>query len=285
LIVQSIRFAVSGVLPNAEGEEKPQVKHPLGCVLALYLIGLLCAVMACALVVALAKRAGHRQVETDEEADSDDALAEKAGRHGGKTLEEAEQEDFEERMIEMALNGAAMTFAWSVLWATRWAFAWAFDPKHPELPHPSQVMQRIVIALLLSALACASVFVLDKIDDVSKDAGIESEAQAKAIQILVNSLAILIGFSWEHSFDGGVAAVASLSQDPRRRPCVKFAMGLAIATVVTPMWRKHILTKELALEQLKRDREAALDARMKKEVDVRQPLRVSRLDWASTGAF
>merc|ERR1740123_1046116 len=169
-------------------------------------------------------------------------------------------------MTEIALNGAAMTFAWSVLWGTRWAFDWVFDSANEDRPHPSQVMQRVVIALVLSAVACASVFVLDKIDDVSKEQadGNNSEEQAKAIQILVNALAVLIGFSWENSFDGGVAAMGSMAHTKEQKACVKFLMGLAIAFAMTPMWRKHILTKEMALEQLQRDRESAM-ADKKKE--------------------
>merc|ERR1740123_2690810 len=151
-------------------------------------------------------------------------------------------------MTEIALNGAAMTFAWSVLWGTRWAFDWVFDSANEDRPHPSQVMQRVVIALVLSAVASASVIVLVKIDDVSKDQadGSNSEEQAKAIQILVNSLGILIGFSWEHSFDGGVAAVASHSTHPE---IIKLLMGIGIASAMTPMWRRHILTKEINLEK------------------------------------
>jgi heme/copper-type cytochrome/quinol oxidase subunit 2 len=252
LIVQSIRYAVTGVLPNAEGEELAGGLHHYSCTLTLYGIGLLFALMACALVVALAKQGGHHEGETDNE---------------------AEEENFVERMTEIALNGAAMTFAWSVLWGTRWAFDWVFDSANEDRPHPSQVMQRVVIALVLSAVACASVFVLDKIDDVSKDQadGSNSEEQAKAIQILVNALAILIGFSWEHSFDGGVAAVASMAETKLQKASAKFGLGLAIAVVMTPMWRKHILTKEMALEQLKSDREASMAAKKKKEGQQNQP--------------
>jgi len=252
LIVQSIRFAVTGFLPNEEGEEEGAGLHHYTCVLALYGIGLLFACMACVLVVILAKQSG--------------------GHHEGASDNEAEEENFVERMTEIALNGAAMTFAWSMLWATRWAFDWAFDEADENKPHPSAVMQRVVIALLLSAVACASVFVLDKIDDTAKEQGDgnNSEEQAKAIQILVNSLAILIGFSWEHSFDGGVAAVASMAATPMQKASAKFAMGLAIAVVMTPMWRKHILTKEMALEQLKTDRDASMAAKKKKEGEQNQ---------------
>jgi len=253
LIVQSIRFAVTGILPNEEGEEEPVVLHHYSCILALYGIGLLFACMACILVVVLAKRSG--------------------GHQEGSSDNEAEEENFIERMTESALNGAAMTFAWSMLWGTRWVFDWAFDEADENKPHPSAVMQRVVIALLLSAVACASVFILDKIDDVSKEQGDgnNSEEQAKAIQILVNALAILIGFSWEHSFDGGVAAVASTAATPLQKASAKFAMGLAIAVVMTPMWRKHILTKEMQLEQLKTDRDVSMVAKKKQEGQQNQP--------------
>jgi len=89
--------------------------------------------------------------------------------------------------------------------------------------------------------------------------------------MLVNSLAILIGFSWEHCFDGGVAAVATEARTPAQRAMAKFIMGLAIALVMTPMWRKHILTKEMALEQLQKDRDLSMAAKKKREGQQNQP--------------
>jgi len=252
LIVQSIRFAVTGVLPDEEGEEKGEQLHHYSCILALYGTGLLSAVMACALVFAMAKQGGHSERESDHEAEEEEE-------------EEEDEATFGERMVEIALGGAAMTFAWCVLWGTTWALDWAFDSKNKNGLHPSQVMQRVILALLLSVVACASVFVLDKIDDVSKEQsdGNSSEEQAKAIQILVNSLAILIGFSWEHSFDGAVAAVASIAHTKVEKASAKLFMGLVITVVMTPMWRKHILTKAMALEQLKCDRERSLAEKKK----------------------
>merc|ERR1740129_2207083 len=107
---------------------------------------------------------------------------------------------------------------------------------------------------MLSTVSCLAVFALDIVDDAHKGSE-DSKAGAQAIQMLVNSLSILIGFSWEHCFDGGVAAVASMSS--QHPALIKFALALAIVGLVTPMWRKHILTKEMLLQKLKEDREEA----------------------------
>lgn len=138
-----------------------------------------------------------------------------------------------------------MSFAWGTLWATRW-LAIAI----PAFDMPS-IMGRVCVALILSAISCAAVFCLDFVDDMHRGSE-DSKAGAKAIQIMVSALAILIGFSWEHTFDGGVHAVAHATPYPET---VKFFMGIIIAGVMMPMWRRHILTKEVALEHRKQEYE------------------------------
>jgi len=138
-----------------------------------------------------------------------------------------------------------MSFAWGVMWATRW---WCLTKPVFELP---SVMGRVAMALLLSAVACVAVFALDFVDDMHNGSE-DSKAGAQAIQMMVNSLGILVGFSWEHTFDGGVNAVAVSTSYPKT---VKFFMGVGIAFLMVPMWRRHILTKEVSLQKRKEETE------------------------------
>merc|ERR1719414_925518 len=143
-----------------------------------------------------------------------------------------------------------MTFAWCVLWSSRWM------SYRVEFMMPNTLMGRVMLAMVLSGLSCLAVFGLDTLDDMLKDRGggdvAASQAAAQAIQTIINSLGILVGFSWEFCFDGGVAAVASTTSYPAT---CKFCMGLLIAVAMTPMWQHHILTKEMALQKLKHDRD------------------------------
>merc|ERR1711920_489836 len=114
------------------------------------------------------------------------------------------------------------------------------------------LLGRVMMALELSAVACFVVLFLDKIDDYH--AGSEdSRAGARAIQQIINALGILVGFSWEHCFEGSVAAVAGLTKHPR---ITKLVLGCLVTILVVPAWRKYVLVKAMMLEDLKMQREA-----------------------------
>merc|ERR1719221_1361112 len=110
-----------------------------------------------------------------------------------------------------------MCFAWCLLFATKWACV--------EMRLLSHEMRgRVVMAFALTTVAALVVFCLDKIDDTMKEAnakpvsnggGADGGAQALAkeiIRIIVTSLGILVGFSWEHCFDGAVEHVSAVSE-------------------------------------------------------------------------
>merc|ERR1719221_889005 len=97
-----------------------------------------------------------------------------------------------------------MSFAWCLLWGTRWLFYYLDLP----ILRKQAIMERVMIALILSAVGAVAVWLLDIVDDAHS--GVEdSRSGAQAIQMLVNALGILIGFSWEHCFEGSVGAMAS----------------------------------------------------------------------------
>merc|ERR1711957_978632 len=124
------------------------------------------------------------------------------------------------RVVMILLNATGMCFAWCVMWGTRWTLV-----KRPIF-HIETIMGRVIMALMLSFCAFIFVFALDRIDDMGKGADGEpgnAKVQAQVIQVIVNALAILVGFSWEHCFDGGAGAI-----------------------LFVPLWRQQILTKEIA---------------------------------------
>lgn len=234
LIIQVIRFSLTGILPNAEGIEPAEKDHlhSKGNIAALYGIAGFFAFLACIMVVVKSKMAAKSAEE----------------HHGHGHHEEGEHEEEEgfcARLAGIGISATSMCFAWGVLWATRW---WCLTVPMFELP---SIMGRVVMALMLSTVSCLAVFCLDFVDDAHKGSE-DSKAGAQAIQMMVNSLGILIGFSWEHTFDGGVNAVANATRYPET---VKFVMGVVIAALMVPMWRRHILTKEVSLQQRKEEYE------------------------------
>lgn len=198
-------------------------------ILTLYGLGAVFGCFSVVLVVLIAKLA----VEKSEGA-------------GGE--EQSKGERMKELIRETALNSTAMSFGWCVLWATRWA---GVRMESTTDLHVQSVMGRVVIALILSGMAMSVVFVLDKVDDMHQ--GVEdSQVGAQAIQTIIGALGVLVGFSWEHSFDGGVEAIAS--QTDYEEPMQLFFAFLVVAFIV-PAWRRHILTKVMVLDELKQERE------------------------------
>merc|ERR1711920_680827 len=84
--------------------------------------------------------------------------------------------------------------------------------------------------------------------DVIEDNGPRDDRMGKVIQTIINAISILIGFAWEHSFDGGVEAVASVTLHP---VSMKLALTVLVAVIIIPMWRRHILVKVGILRTLK----------------------------------
>lgn len=217
LTVQVVRFAIVGSLPNVEGLEEPELPHTHSQMALLFGIGCAFAVAAVVLVLVHAKA----KLEAKESACT--------------------------RITGVVLNGCAMCFAWCTIWGARWIFV-----KYAWVP-VATMFGRVILAFVLSVIACLAVFGLDSVDDMHRGSE-DSISGAQAIQVIVNAIAILVGFSWEQCFDHGVVAIASTTEHP---DLVKLSFGMGITIVVMPMWRRHILMKSMVLARLKEDREGA----------------------------
>eukprot|EP00438_Fugacium_kawagutii_P012329 Skav221960 [mRNA] locus=scaffold195:706644:715770:- [translate_table: standard] len=70
----------------------------------------------------------------------------------------------------------------------------------------------------------------------------------EALGLIISSLGILVGFSWEQSFDGGVEVVALRTRNPL---VTELALACAVVCLVLPAWRRHILDKVIKQEGAK----------------------------------
>jgi hypothetical protein len=214
LTVNVIRFTITDALPNEEGEEfhgfHPEMSH----VIALYLCGFLAVGFAVLQAIFLAKNS---------------ALFHKyQGMH---------------RFMEAVLNATGMCFAWCLLWATKWIC------KDKLFTH--EIMGRVSLAFVLTSFAAGSVFAVDKIADKMRD-NFDGDKETlefveEIIRIIINSLGILVGFSWEHSFDGSVVGVSQMTPRP-----VEFELflGIAVCILILPAWRDYILQKVMLIEDM-----------------------------------
>lgn len=145
------------------------------------------------------------------------------------------------RAKSLVVGTFSMGFAWCLLFATRSLF----DASHFLMSHeisPWTIEGRILLAMCLSLFACFIIVVLDKIEDGLQKPADELHTMLKHV---ITSLSILIGFTWEHTFDGCVEAISSLFEDTLT---IKLVLIFLIVVIVTPAWRKYILAKVVHLE-------------------------------------
>eukprot|EP00931_Biecheleriopsis_adriatica_P106276 TRINITY_DN80759_c0_g1_i1.p1 TRINITY_DN80759_c0_g1~~TRINITY_DN80759_c0_g1_i1.p1 ORF type:complete len:601 (+),score=139.03 TRINITY_DN80759_c0_g1_i1:31-1833(+) len=156
------------------------------------------------------------------------------------------------RLSDLAVGTCSMSFAWCTLFGTRWLFE-ATQALSARQLGPRTIEGRVLLAMALSAFSCFVIIVLDKIEDSLTD----NKSLSKIVKNIITGLSILVGFSWEHSFDGAVEAVASLWEDPL---LIKVIGTILIALIVIPAWRRYVLQKVV---DLMKDQKERSDARRK----------------------
>merc|ERR1712228_725264 len=92
------------------------------------------------------------------------------------------------------------------------------------------------------------IFLLDKVED-NHLLGEDSEVAENAAERLIQGLGILIGFSWEQSFDTAVAVVAAGLKSDCPVIISKMVMSVCLVLIVFPAWRNHILPTERELSE------------------------------------
>lgn len=156
------------------------------------------------------------------------------------------------RVKNLVVGTFSMGFAWAFLFATRSLFdSWSFLQSRNI--SPLTIEGRIVLAMTLSLFACMVIVILDKFEDNLHD---DADDIHKALKNIITGLSILIGFTWEHTFDGCVEAISSLFSDPL---AIKLFLTFLIVLIVVPAWRKYILLKVVHLEKARREQKEAMD--------------------------
>merc|ERR1712039_1086494 len=91
------------------------------------------------------------------------------------------------------------------------------------------------------------IFVLDYIHDLDSTGKVAD----RCIKSVMHSLAILIGFSWEHCFHSGISSVVhSFSNGGFWYPrFMKLGLGMCVAAVIVPAWRLYILRSVMKFDK------------------------------------
>jgi len=263
-LIQVARFAIEGQLPDIEGRQEPPIPVTLtraflmfGCSLAFVGLSIGMAGVRTKIVESAekAKEAAHAKSHPGE--------AHHGAEHGAaKEGEEAEDETMAERLTDIIMNAFAMCSAWCTLFGAR--AVWMLSGMNNTIEVTS-IDGRILLAIMLSIGSFVVVYYLDKVDDAMRESpGAVNTSAEKAISSIVGAISVLVGFTWENSFDGAVAAVASLnSAHPQ---FTKFVLGIVVFGGLAIPWRRFILKRALQLEDLKMARDKALLIKSKQEV-------------------
>eukprot|EP00403_Amphidinium_massartii_P037603 CAMPEP_0178437998 /NCGR_PEP_ID=MMETSP0689_2-20121128/35317_1 /TAXON_ID=160604 /ORGANISM="Amphidinium massartii, Strain CS-259" /LENGTH=694 /DNA_ID=CAMNT_0020060289 /DNA_START=26 /DNA_END=2110 /DNA_ORIENTATION=- len=223
LLVQVVRYVLTGELPDMAGVNRV-LPDDLG-VDELHLIGMVFACLSVVLILITPKLG----LEEDS--------------HAG-------------RVMEVLTSGAGMSFAWCILFAARWMFM-----KNPRLEEAGvgveRIAGRIILALALSVASMAVIFVLDKLDDdfmKGADGQAGNREGATIIVTVVNAISILVGFSWEHAFDGSVEVISGLTSNPL---ITETGLAICVALLIVPSWRHFILKRAIQLQDYKKRQDEA----------------------------
>lgn len=215
LLIQVIRFQISGLLPDSEGIERPELPHDAAVVIHLFIVGLICVASSVAFSVIVSRMSMQQEEEEP-----------------GNILRL--------RILNTCMLFSGMGFAWCTLWGVRWICVIV------SFIDMETMIGRIECALILCVFSGSCVMFLDVISDSAKGSGFRS---VLAIETLIEALALLIGFSWEQCFAHGVSVVSSRTPHAH---LTKLGLGFAVLLLLVRPWRRYILTKVMYLEEYRK---------------------------------
>lgn len=233
LVVQCLRYLITGVLPGPEGDEEEAVDHGIFAILLL----LLCGFSAIAGRVAMIRFGPMIQ----------------------KHLEEAEVLHhwvaFLIRWVLIANWILLRCFSWCLLFSLSWTVEAGVIKldliRHGITSECTSV--RFVLAFLVSIIAFGGMRILDLISDSSG-----SEATHYIIRNIIRSIGFLVGFCWEQAFSRGIERISSLRNGGHHehfkveKPWLtELMIALVIAVVVAPAWSWYIVPKLMHMQQTK----------------------------------
>eukprot|EP00747_Dinoflagellata_sp_TGD_P149340 gnl/TRDRNA2_/TRDRNA2_177001_c3_seq8.p1 gnl/TRDRNA2_/TRDRNA2_177001_c3~~gnl/TRDRNA2_/TRDRNA2_177001_c3_seq8.p1 ORF type:complete len:491 (-),score=128.34 gnl/TRDRNA2_/TRDRNA2_177001_c3_seq8:108-1502(-) len=229
LTLQACRFNITGVLPNNLGIELEHYIHPTYCSIELGCLSLFFVFATIGLVLLL-----NQFKEDDKEMTLFKKLLKK--------------------MVIVTVNASSMAFAWCQLYIFKWEAA----KRIPSFGSPNTLTADVLLALAISTVAFSLIFVLDKISD----SGIAGNQADTVIFSIISALGILVGFSWEQSFDGGVETIAALTPSPI---LAELGLAVVVALIVIAPWQLYILQTVITLGEEREESKKGGEGEKKEE--------------------
>mmetsp|Transcript_65096 Transcript_65096/g.121309 ORF Transcript_65096/g.121309 Transcript_65096/m.121309 type:complete len:558 (-) Transcript_65096:53-1726(-) len=239
---QVLRFGIGGSLPNQEGEEEwaEVIDHGGGEWQALMAIGFTFVLLSVVVLRArLALPARFKEWERSN------------------------------RMALILNQYCTCANAWCFFYSALWAIASCRLTPENSILH-------VLLALVLSFISFLFIFILDKIEDY-KVFG-KGESTDEAIEKTIEALGILVGFSWEQSFDVALTAVTVNAKDVCPPALSRALLSVVLVGIVFPAWRIFILPTEQTLNEKEGVADRIEYAETYKEAFIDKGIREGRLD-------
>lgn len=237
--VSALRFLISGVLPDAEGDEEAEdlLEHSWTHVTLLYLVAVL-AVLAIVvpIVVAKKKREDSDTEEEEEYREGSDMEEEEAQEEKtGSFFKDIQLNLFDEaRFKEMRMTLFAMIFVMSFYFASQWAIIKSGIWMQKRSKELDKSFVAMLNAMFVSVVGFLGILVLDEAADSD-----HTDAQSdKAIRKIIDAIGILIGFAWEQSFDKTMGTVVGVMN---MGVWGQVILTVGVLVVIAPAWMRFVI--------------------------------------------
>mmetsp|Transcript_41649 Transcript_41649/g.114904 ORF Transcript_41649/g.114904 Transcript_41649/m.114904 type:complete len:544 (-) Transcript_41649:262-1893(-) len=147
-----------------------------------------------------------------------------------------------QRWVVIMHISCIMSSAWCLMDSGMWLVMLAFRGAHLSEMGPHSAVQCTTLAVIVSLSSFLMLLVIDKLDRTDS----ASDETRRVIGSLTKSLGLVVGFSWERSFDCSVDVLTEFLTEEGGFWIPIFAqLGItgALAVVVVPIWRTHILDR------------------------------------------
>jgi len=239
-VVVVARYALCGQLSNLAGVEEPIAEHTALQVLILLAVGFVFAFLAVFIII----QRKHWCLADGSPTTRAGATSHKVEESGALFAAFSGLDPWPiyiSRWVFIWSGVSAIIFSWSIMFSVKWSLHRALV----GAGYPSEsncCVQRMFAALVVSFGAFLVIRFLDMLADLDAT----GEDVDCAILCIIKALAILVGFSWEQSFDAGTQVVSELVAGPAYyQACFKLLLAVFVAVIMIPAWRNHLLKKTL----------------------------------------
>jgi len=245
--VSAMRFAITGCLPNQEGKEEECTveeylyKHTLEQKLQILGAGVVFSIVIFIMRMNWPEWLEEAEEEEEEENGTEEEMAAAAEAKKTETTDTAAEKAMQKRIqfygrfAEGIYVSTSMCFSWSFFFGTQMVLAgYSFFQGEEE-------MMAVALALLLSAICLGGIIPMDWLADQDWT----DEHCDNAIRSLMQSMAILIGFSWEQCFDASVDQIAERTDEMGihglNTHTVKAGLTLFCCILLIPAWKMYMI--------------------------------------------